>query len=143
MEETKHLCAQIPLELHAKVCEMKEKLGLTTSQYITNLLRTYFVICHQESKGGATMENSRTMAFQIPEELFQRIKQHLERESKRLGRKVTQREFVLGLIEEALSKAEAASEGVNEETEDITEGEAEPEPDQVESGGDEEAAQTE
>ena len=53
------------------------------------------------------MENSRTMAFQIPEELFQRIKQHLERESNRLGRKVTQREFVLGLIEEALSKAEA------------------------------------
>ena len=143
MEETKNLCAQIPLELHAKVCEMKEKLGLTTSQYITNLLRTYFVICHQESKGGATIENSRTMAFQIPEELFQRIKQHLERESNRLGRKVTQREFVLGLIEEALSKAEAASEGVNEETEDITEGEAEPEPDQAESGGDEEADQAE
>ena len=143
MEETKNLCAQIPLELHAKVCEMKEKLGLTTSQYITNLLRTYFVICHQESKGGATMENSRTMAFQIPEELFQRIKQHLERESKRLGRKVTKREFILGLIEEALSKAEAASEGVNEETEDITEGEAEQEPDQAESGGDEETAQTE
>ena len=143
MEETKNLCAQIPLELHAKVCEMKEKLGLTTSQYITNLLRTYFVICHQESKGGATMENSRTMAFQIPEELFQRIKQHLERESNRLGRKVTQREFVLGLIEEALSKAEAASEEVNTEAGDNTEGEAEPEPDQAESGGDEEAAQTE
>ena len=89
------------------------------------------------------MENSRTMAFQIPEELFQRIKQHLERESKRLGRKVTQREFILGLIEEALSNAEAASEGVNEETEDSTEGEAEPEPDQAESGGDEETAQTE
>ena len=143
MEETKNLCAQIPLELHAKVCEMKEKLGLTTSQYITNLLRTYFVICYQESKGGATMENSRTMAFQIPEELFQRIKQHLERESNRLGRKVTQREFVLGLIEEALSKAEAASEEVNTEAGDNTEGEAEPEPDQAESGGDEEAAQTE
>ena len=143
MEETKNLCAQIPLELHAKVCEMKEKLGLTTSQYITNLLRTYFVICHQESKGGATMENSRTMAFQIPEELFQRIKQHLERESNRLGRKVTQREFVLGLIEEALSKAEAASEEVNTEAGDNTEGEAEPEPDQAESGGDEEADQAE
>ena len=49
---------------------------------------------------------SRTMAFQIPEELFQRIKQHLERESARSGRKVTQREFVLSLIEEALEQAE-------------------------------------
>ena len=49
---------------------------------------------------------SRTMAFQIPEELFQRIKQHLGRESARSGRKVTQREFVLSLIEEALEQAE-------------------------------------
>ena len=50
--------------------------------------------------------NSRTMAFQIPEELFQRIKAHLERETQRTGRKLTQREFVLGLIEEALNEAE-------------------------------------
>ena len=54
--------------------------------------------------------NSRTMAFQIPEELFQRIKAHLERESARTGRKYTQREFVLGLIEEALNEAEEAAE---------------------------------
>ncbi len=46
------------------------------------------------------------MAFQIPEDLFQRIKAHLERESTRTGRKYTQREFVLGLIEEALNEAE-------------------------------------
>ena len=50
--------------------------------------------------------NTRTMALQISEELFQRIKAHLERESIRLGRKLTQREFVLSLIEEALSNAE-------------------------------------
>ena len=50
--------------------------------------------------------NTRTMAFQIPEELFQRIKAHLERETRRTGRKLTQREFVLGLIEEALNEAE-------------------------------------
>lgn len=50
--------------------------------------------------------NSRTMAFQIPEDLFQRIKAHLERETQRTGRKLTQREFVLGLIEEALNEAE-------------------------------------
>ena len=52
-------------------------------------------------------DKGRTMAFQIPEELFQRIKRHLEHESARLGRKVTQREFVLGLIESALAQAEA------------------------------------
>ena len=53
-----------------------------------------------------TNNNTRTMAFQIPEELFQRIKAHLERETTRTGKKLTQREFVLGLIEEALSEAE-------------------------------------
>ncbi len=53
-----------------------------------------------------TNGKNRTLAFQIDEELFQRIKAHLERESARLGRKVTQREFVLNLIEEALIEAE-------------------------------------
>ena len=50
---------------------------------------------------------SRTMAFQISEELFQRIKAHLDRESARTGKRLTQREFVLGLIEQALSEAES------------------------------------
>ena len=53
-----------------------------------------------------TNNNTRTLAFQISEDLFQRIKAHLERETQRTGRKLTQREFVLGLIEEALEAAE-------------------------------------
>ena len=53
-----------------------------------------------------TNSSTRTMAFQIPEELFQRIKAHLERETTRTGHKLTQREFVLGLIEQALNEAE-------------------------------------
>ena len=106
MTETKNLCAQIPLELHAQVCEEREKMNMTTSQYITSLLRTYYTVCKVQQHGGKTMENNRTMAFQIPEELFQRIKAHLERETARTGRKLTQREFVLGLIEEALNEAE-------------------------------------
>ena len=53
-----------------------------------------------------TNHNTRTLAFQISDELFQRIKAHLERETARTGKKLTQREFVLGLIEEALNEAE-------------------------------------
>lgn len=41
MTETKHLCAQIPLDLHAKVYSGRELLGKTTSQYITDLLIEY------------------------------------------------------------------------------------------------------
>ena len=106
MAETNNLCAQLDLALHTKVCEEREKAGQTTSQYITQLLMEYYEM--KENGGKTTMANngSRTMAFQIQEELFQRIKQHLERESARSGRKVTQREFVLSLIEEALEQAE-------------------------------------
>ena len=106
MAQTKNLCAQIPLDLHARVCEAREAAEQTTSEYITNLLIEYFKM--KENGGNTNManNNTRTMAFQIPEDLFQRIKAHLERESARTGRKLTQREFVLGLIEEALNEAE-------------------------------------
>ena len=105
MTQTKNLCAQIPIALHTQVCEAREQSGLTTAEYITNLLIEYF---EMKGNGGKTImaNNSRTMAFQIPEDLFQRIKAHLERETARTGRKLTQREFVLGLIEEALETAE-------------------------------------
>ena len=105
MEQKKNLCAQVPLSLHAQVCEAREAAGQTTSEYITNLLIEYYNL---KKNGGATImsDNTRTMAFQIPEDLFQRIKAHLERETQRTGRKLTQREFVLNLIEEALIEAE-------------------------------------
>ena len=105
MPATRNLCAQLPLDLHQRVCEAREESGLTTAQYITNLLIEYYEM--KENGGNMTMAtNTRTMAFQIPEDLFQRIKTHLERETRRTGRKLTQREFVLGLIEEALDAAE-------------------------------------
>ena len=113
MAETKNLCAQIPIDLHDRVSQAKDQAGQTTAQYITNLLTEYFEM--KENGGTAAMTNNgtRTMAFQISEELFQRIKAHLERESARTGHKLTQREFVLGLIEQALDEAER--EGVQQD----------------------------
>ena len=62
------------------------------------------------------MEFTKTLAFQIPEELFNRIKDHLERERQRTGRKLSQKDFVIGLIERALEAAEQlAEEGQEEE----------------------------
>ena len=106
MAQTKNLCAQISLDLHQKICEAREQAGLTTAQYITNLITEYFEM--KENGGNQTMtnNNTRTMAFQIDETLFQRIKAHLERETARTGHKLTQRDFVLGLIETALEEAE-------------------------------------
>lgn len=126
MPETKNLCAKIPLALYTQVNEAKARTGQTTNEYITSLLAEYFEM--KRNGGNTTMTgNTRTMALQISEELFQRIKAHLERESIRLGRKLTQREFVLGLIEEALNDAEQTAGEDNspisdEETAAVTEG---------------------
>ena len=70
MAQTKNLCAQIPIALHTQVCEAREQSGLTTAEYITNLLIEYF---EMKENGGKTImaNNTRTMAFQIPEDLFQ------------------------------------------------------------------------
>ena len=103
MGQTKNLCAQIPLPLFERVREEREQAEETTSQYIIRVLTDYY---ENKNNGGKVMAGSRTMAFQIPEELFQRIKAHLMRETARTGQKLTQKEFVLGLIEDALYQAE-------------------------------------
>ena len=57
------------------------------------------------------MDFMKTLAFQIPETLFNRIKDHLEREKQRTGKKLSQKDFVVGLIERELEAAEARESG--------------------------------
>ena len=54
------------------------------------------------------MAATKTLAFQIPEELDLRIKNYLAAEKERTGKKISQREFIVGLIEQALDAYEAA-----------------------------------
>lgn len=105
-ENQKNLCAMIPAELHSRVRAAQEQAGMTLSAYITELLINYY------EGGSEQMEKGiRTMAFQMPEEMFERLKRHLERESARTGKKVSQKEFVLGLIQRALDEAERMGSG--------------------------------
>ena len=97
MEETKNLCAQIPISLHNKVKEGQAQAEQTLSEYITEILTQYF------EGGFKTMANTRTLAVQISEELFQKLKNYLVQEAQRTGRKISQKEFLVGLIEEALN----------------------------------------
>ena len=53
MAATKNLCAQLPLDLHQRVCEAREQSGLTTAQYITNLLIEYYEM--KKNGGNTTM----------------------------------------------------------------------------------------
>ena len=94
MENRKNLCAMIPVSLYTKVGEEKEKLALNLSQYVEMVLNEHF-------EGGKAMANgTRTLAFQVSEELFMKIKEHL----KKTG--LSQKDFVIGLIENALKEAE-------------------------------------
>ena len=52
------------------------------------------------------MAATKTLAFQITEELDQRLKNFIAAEKKH-GRKISQKEFVIGLIEQALEAYEA------------------------------------
>ena len=102
-ERKKNLCAMIPESLHKKVREEQEECGIKLNEYMERLLKDNF------EKGEREMERGvRTLAFQVSEELFQRVKVHL----KKTGQ--SQKDFVIGLIEEAIQTAE--NEG-HEETE--------------------------
>ncbi len=112
MEPTKNLCAQIPVSLHAKVREEQERSGQPLSAYITQVLTSYY------ERGEKSMEYTKTLAFQIPEELFYR-------EKERTGKKLSQRDFVLGLIERALEEAEAQEAAPQDEPQEGADGQEE------------------
>ena len=63
MADKKNLCAQIDIALHNRVTEEKDRLEMTTSQYIASLLTEYYKM--KDENGGINMTGSRTMAFQI------------------------------------------------------------------------------
>ena len=101
MNAKKNLCAMIPADLHAKVIAEKEQLALSTlGEYVELVLKEHF------EGGKITMAETKTLAFKITEELDQRLKNFIAAEKKH-GRKITQKEFVIGLIEQALDAYEA------------------------------------
>lgn len=96
MENMKNLCAPIPEALHTQVMQEKERLGQTLSEYVQQILNEHF-----SGKDGKAMGNTRTLAFQIPEELFLQLKEYLQKHG------LKQKEFVIGLIEQALTEDKA------------------------------------
>ena len=106
MEKRKNLCAMIPEELHGRVKQEQEALALTLAQYVEMVLEEHF------KKGGKEMGNgTRTLAFQVSEEFFQRIKVYL---ADHPG--LSQKEFIIGLVEDALIKWENKNIAANTET---------------------------
>ena len=114
MADKRNLCAMIPADLHARIRQEQERTGKTLSEYVEQLITDYY-----KMKEGTKMTgDTRTLAVQIPEELFLRLDAYL----KRSGIK-SKKQFLISLIEAALAEGEA--EGAAEQPEDENDEQAE------------------
>ena len=119
--ETKGLTCKIPLDLHNRISEEIKQNESTMSKFIEQIILEHY------AKGVTTMGKTRTMAFQVSEELFQQIKEYLARYEQTYHRRLSQKEFVISLIEQALAEADeefeaaeaAAAEDLADEIEDM------------------------
>ena len=74
MEARKNLCAMLPVALHARVRQEQEKSGMTLGEYVEALITEYY-----DWKDGRIMTGEmRTLAAQIPAELFDRLDRYLK-----------------------------------------------------------------
>ena len=103
-DEKKGITVKIDADLHAEIREyLEQHEGMTMAEFITLAVDDELHPKIQQ-KEGKDMGNMRTMAFQVPEKLFQRIKDYLNRNN------MSQKEFVLGLIETELDREQAERE---------------------------------
>lgn len=95
--EKKGITVKIDAGLHAEVRQYLESHGMTMAEFVTQALQDELhpkINMREEN----TMGNMRTLAFQVPEELFQQIKDYLQRNN------MTQKEFVIGLIKTEIDR---------------------------------------
>ena len=134
MPEMRGVTVKIQAALHAEVKAYIEAHNMTMGEFIT-LAVDNELHPKLELNEDKNMERMRTLAFQVPDSLFQRVKAYLERNH------MSQKQFVIGLIEaeleqdEALYQREQTEEQEDEEeSDDQTEDEETEEEVQAESG---------
>ena len=103
----KGLTVQLPLDLHAEVKQYVEANNMTMAEFVVLALNDELHPKYQEKEEN-NMANMRTLAVQVPEDLFQRIKDYLRRNN------MTQKEFVIGLIESEIERDLTAREAQDE-----------------------------
>ena len=109
--EMKNICGKIPVELHEKVKLEVEELGISIPKYLEMVIEE-----HMTRKGEKTnMADLRTVAVQVTEDLFSRLKAVLAKNG------MKQKDFLIGLIEEALEKEEARWKAESEPDEESAE----------------------
>ena len=101
MPEMKGITVKIPADLHAEVKAYLEAHGMTMGEFIAQAVDHELHPKIQITQEDKNMERMRTLAFQVPDSLFQRVKAYLERNH------MTQKQFVIGLIESEIEQDEA------------------------------------
>lgn len=118
-DEKKGITVKIDAALHAEVREYLESHGMTMAEFVSRALDNELHPKFQ-MKEMQMMANTRTIAFQVPEELYQRIKDYLTRNN------MTQKQFFLGLVETELEREQQAVNAAALEAQDAdTPGESE------------------
>ena len=115
-QEKKGITVKIDADLHAEVRQYLEANNMTMAEFVTQALDDELHPKFQ--KEDTKMENTRTIAFQVPEDLFQRLKDYLRRNE------ITQRQLLVTLIEDELEREQTereAQEAAPERTEDAPE----------------------
>ena len=97
MAEMKNLCGKIPVELHKKVRAEIEEKDTSTQIFIQQVIEEHFN--RLEGEGEESMEK-RTLAVQVTEELFQRVKWVVAKEG------IKQKDFIIRIIEKAVEEVE-------------------------------------
>ena len=95
METRKNLCAMLPVALHTRVRQEQEKAGMTLGEYVEAMITEYY-----DWKDGKIMTGEmRTLAAQIPAELFDRLDRYLKE------RGIKKKDFLVDIITRALEEA--------------------------------------
>ena len=98
MAEMKNICGKIPVELHEKVRAEIEEKDTSTQIFIQQVIEEHFN--RLEGKGEESMEK-RTLAVQVTEDLFQRVKWAVAKEG------IKQKDFLIRIIEKVVEEVEA------------------------------------
>lgn len=129
--EMKNICGKIPLELHAKVRGEIEQREISTQEFLQQVIEEHFM------EKGVEQMAARTIAVQVTEELFGRLKAAVA------WKGCKQKDFLISIIEKAIEEVEAEQENARREKEALASQEEETEEGLEEAEGEPEEAEEE
>ena len=104
--EKKGITVKIDAQLHAQVKEFVEANGMTMAEFVSKALDDEL---HPKITQEVNKMETKTLAFQVPIQIYNQIKEYLSRHH------MTQKDFVIGLITTELEHDMALHSGVAEE----------------------------